>query len=229
MRLFAGIDLPAEVRENLAALLGGLRPCARLNWSPAENLHITTKFIGEWSEDRLDALVAALRSLPPRQPIGIALRGLGWFPNAHGTVEESLRPTARARQESYPTRQAKHFDTGRVSLPTCPSDSSTVPCAPKIFWVGVKADGGLAELARHTDETVARLGVPPERRPFSPHLTLARIRKQVPLARLRDAVAALPSADFGEFTASRFHLFLSETAASGSVYTKLAEFPLAQS
>ena len=184
MRLFAGIDLPAEVRENLAALLGRLRPCVRLNWSPAENLHITTKFIGEWPEDRLDALIAALRSLPTRQPIGIALRGLGWFPTAH---------------------------------------------APKIFWVGVKANGGLAELARHTDETTARLGVPPERRPFSPHLTLARIREQVPLARLREAVAALPSEDFGEFTASRFHLFLSETAASGSIYTKLAEFPLAQS
>jgi RNA 2',3'-cyclic 3'-phosphodiesterase len=182
MRLFAGIDLPPEVRENLAALIGGLRPCARLSWSPPENLHITTKFIGEWPENRLDTLAAALRSLPPRQPIGIALRGLGWFPNAR---------------------------------------------AAKIFWAGVTADGGLAELARHTDEAVTRLGVPPERRPFSPHLTLARIREQTPLARLQEAVAALPSEDFGEFTASRFHLFLSQTAASGSVYSKLAEFPLA--
>jgi 2'-5' RNA ligase len=184
MRLFAGIDLPHEVRENLAALTGSLRPCARLNWSPAANLHITTKFIGEWPEQRLDALVAALQSLPPRQPIGIAFRGLGWFPNAR---------------------------------------------APKIFWVGVKADGGLAEMARHTDETVARLGVPPERRPFSPHLTLARIREQVPLARLQEAVAALPSEDFGEFTAGCFHLFLSQPSASGSVYSKLAEFPLVRS
>lgn len=181
MRLFAGIDLPNEVRENLAALIGTLRPCARLNWSPAANLHITTKFIGEWPEHRLDALVAALQSLPPRQPIGIAFQGLGWFPNAR---------------------------------------------APKIFWVGVKANGGLAELARHTDETVARLGVPPEKRPFSPHLTLARIREQVPLARLQEDVAALPSEDFGEFTAGCFHLFLSQPTASGSVYSKIAEFPL---
>jgi 2'-5' RNA ligase len=101
--------------------------------------------------------------------------------------------------------------------------------APKIFWVGVKADGGLAELARRTDETVARLGVPPEKRPFSPHLTLARIREQVPMARLQEAMVALPSEDFGEFTASRFHLFLSQPAASGSVYSKLAEFPLVRS
>jgi 2'-5' RNA ligase len=184
MRLFAGIDLPTEVRENLAALIGTLRPCARLNWSPAANLHITTKFIGEWPEHRLDALVAELQSLPPRQPIGIALQGLGWFPNAR---------------------------------------------APKIFWVGVQADGGLAELARHTDETVARQGVLPEKRPFSPHLTLARIREQIPLARLQAAVAALPSEDFGKFTASRFHLFLSQPAASGSVYSKIAEFPLVRS
>ncbi len=184
MRLFAGIDLPNEVREDLAALLGGLRPSARLNWSPASNLHMTTKFIGEWPEHRLDALVAALQSLPPRQPIRIVLQGLGWFPNAR---------------------------------------------APKIFCVGVRADGGLAELARHTDETVARLGVPLEKRPFSPHLTLARMRGQIPLARLQAAVAALPSEDFGEFTASRFHLFLSQPSTSGSVYSKLGEFPLVRS
>jgi 2'-5' RNA ligase len=49
------------------------------------------------------------------------------------------------------------------------------------------------------------------------------------MARLQEAMVALPSEDFGEFTASRFHLFLSQPAASGSVYSKLAEFPLVRS
>jgi 2'-5' RNA ligase len=81
MRLFAGIDLPAEVKSNLARLLGRLRPAARLKWSPVENLHVTTKFIGEWPQDRLSELVGTLGELPGRAPFQIAIRELGWFPN----------------------------------------------------------------------------------------------------------------------------------------------------
>lgn len=184
MRLFTGIDLPAEVKKSLSALIGGLRPTARLKWSPVENLHITTKFIGEWPEARLGELTAALRNLPPRPPIHIVIQGLGWFPN---------------------------------------------PRAPRVFWTGMKADARLAELARETDAALTRVGVAPERRAFSPHLTLARIGDPVPFARLLEAITALPSDQFGEFTADRFYLYLSELRPAGSVYTKLEEFPFAQS
>jgi len=83
MRLFTGIDLPAEVVRNLSKLLDALRPKAKIKWSPPENLHITTKFIGEWPAERLEELSGALGGLPDRAPIDIAVRGLGWFPNPH--------------------------------------------------------------------------------------------------------------------------------------------------
>jgi len=47
LRLFTAIDIPADVKARLAALLDRLRPLARLHWIPVEKLHITTKFIGE--------------------------------------------------------------------------------------------------------------------------------------------------------------------------------------
>jgi len=184
MRLFVGIDLTAEVKRSLSALIGALRPTARLKWSPVENLHITTKFIGDWPEARLGELTAALRNLPPRRPIHIAIQGLGWFPN---------------------------------------------PRAPRVFWTGMEADAGLAELARETDTALARVGVAAEKRAFSPHLTLARIGDPVPLVHLLGAISALPSDQFGEFTADRFYLYLSELRPAGSVYTKLEEFSFAQS
>ncbi len=81
MRLFTGIDLPAALRARLEAFLAGLRPCARLQWSRPENLHITTRFIGEWPEDRLSEIVGALRTLPAREPFSVRVRGFGWFPN----------------------------------------------------------------------------------------------------------------------------------------------------
>src|SRR5262249_40717769 len=60
MRLFIGLDVPPDVVGKLEALLDRLRPAARINWCAPSNLHITTKFIGEWPEERLDELKTAL-------------------------------------------------------------------------------------------------------------------------------------------------------------------------
>jgi 2'-5' RNA ligase len=81
MRLFTAIDLPAEMLLRLERLLSALRPEALIKWSPLDNLHITTKFIGEWPEQRLEELDQALASLAPREPFDIEVHDLGWFPN----------------------------------------------------------------------------------------------------------------------------------------------------
>lgn len=65
----------------LDSFLAPLRPLAKLSWSRLENLHITTQFIGEWPEARLDELKRGLTNIPPSGAIEIAVRGLGWFPN----------------------------------------------------------------------------------------------------------------------------------------------------
>ena len=83
MRLFTGIDLPDHVREKLERLLMHLRPGAHLKWSPVYNLHVTLKFIGEWPEEKMPQLEAALRTVAPRQAIAAEVKGLGWFPNPH--------------------------------------------------------------------------------------------------------------------------------------------------
>ncbi len=83
MRLFTGISIPAEVLRNLSGLLDILRPAAQLRWSPVYNLHITTRFIGEWPEARLPELIQALQPLAARAPIPFSISGLGWMPNPH--------------------------------------------------------------------------------------------------------------------------------------------------
>jgi 2'-5' RNA ligase len=181
MRLFTGIDLPEEVVRNLEALLARLRPAAHIHWSPPANLHITTKFIGAWPEERLADLTAALSRIPP-PAIPVHIRQLGFYPNPH---------------------------------------------APRILWCGIEAPG-LDALAAETDRAASAIGVPSETRPFSPHLTLARIKPKPELQPLREAIAALPSLEFGRFDARRFFLYQSILRPSGSVYTKLAEFPLSK-
>ena len=69
VRLFTAIDLSPEAIASLERLLGELRPTARISWIPVANLHLTTRFLGEWPESRLDELRAALSGLPQRAPI----------------------------------------------------------------------------------------------------------------------------------------------------------------
>lgn len=81
MRLFTAIDLPPHVQAALATLLDRLRPLAKLHWIPVEKLHITTKFIGEWPEERLDELKRALATIRCPGPVEVAIRRIGWLPN----------------------------------------------------------------------------------------------------------------------------------------------------
>jgi 2'-5' RNA ligase len=181
MRLFTAIDIPTDLTEGLRSFVSRLRPTAKISWSPVENLHVTTKFIGEWPEQRLDEMKRTLASVPVTRSIDIAVKGLGWFPN---------------------------------------------PSRPRVFWAGVNGGEALRTLARATEAAVAELGVRVEKRDYSPHLTLARIRESVALDRLHQTLESFPSGcgfDFGSFRATHFFLYLS----AGGRYTQLAGFPLA--
>jgi 2'-5' RNA ligase len=81
MRLFTALDLPGDIMGKLDQLLERLRPTAPLRWSTVANLHITTKFIGAWPEERLDELKASLAGIPGRDPISVHIRDLGAFMN----------------------------------------------------------------------------------------------------------------------------------------------------
>lgn len=81
MRLFCGLPIPYEVRRNLELLLQHLKPLADIRWSPPENFHITTRFIGEFPDDEVEKIKSVLRELPKPGELRIAIRGLGWLPS----------------------------------------------------------------------------------------------------------------------------------------------------
>ena len=82
-RLFTALDIAVEVRAALVELVRQLSPAAPFRWSPPENLHITTKFIGNWPADQYEQLLQILAAVAKPGPIEIAIRGLGWYPNPH--------------------------------------------------------------------------------------------------------------------------------------------------
>jgi RNA 2',3'-cyclic 3'-phosphodiesterase len=107
----------------------------------------------------------------------------------------------------------------------------------RVFWIGVEADEHLAKLARLVEHALEPLGIQPEDRDFSPHLTLARGKSAAPqrrpddrpnrsFQRLQEKLNALPSPEFGTMTAREFFLYQSKLSPAGSQYTQLQRFPL---
>lgn len=101
--------------------------------------------------------------------------------------------------------------------------------SPRVIWAGVSGD--IAALGNLQDRLATELelrGFPHEDRPFSPHLTLARIKEPLPL----DAARTLPDllrsapAEHGTWQVHELCVMKSELARSGARYTCLHAYPL---
>ena len=80
MRVFIAIEVPREIRQSLADLQEQLRPTTpSARWVAADSIHITLRFIGEITENRLEEIDAALTGLTWK-PLSIAVHGTGFFP-----------------------------------------------------------------------------------------------------------------------------------------------------
>jgi RNA 2',3'-cyclic 3'-phosphodiesterase len=100
---------------------------------------------------------------------------------------------------------------------------------PHVLWVGMATHADeLKQLAADVEAALGTIGFAPEAKPFSPHLTLARIKE-----RSRDIGRALSGEGmltheikFGELTVAAVSLMKSDLQRSGSVYTCLRAVPL---
>jgi len=92
-----------------------------------------------------------------------------------------------------------------------------------VAWLGGRAPG-LAAWATAVAEVVEQVGVPPERRPFSLHLTLARLNtpwRPPEVSRFLELVDGWQGAPF---TAREMTLFSSELRPGGPRYTALGRW-----
>ncbi|MDP8204026.1 MAG: RNA 2',3'-cyclic phosphodiesterase [Candidatus Tenebribacter mawsonii] len=64
MRTFIALDLPEDIRENIAGVINNFRSTCPLgvNWIPSENLHVTFQFIGETKEEDLSEISELLET-----------------------------------------------------------------------------------------------------------------------------------------------------------------------
>ncbi|HVN76117.1 MAG TPA: RNA 2',3'-cyclic phosphodiesterase [Thermoanaerobaculaceae bacterium] len=181
MRLFIAVELPAEVREVLAAGLGRLKrdqPPAR--WVRIEGMHLTLKFLGEQPDELVERLDGAVRpALAPLPHVHVRLGQGGFFPHER---------------------------------------------RPRVAWIGGEA-AGLERWAAAVDDATSSLGVEKEARPFSLHLTLARLERPWGVQAVEHYLVQVGKWRFSEFTAREAVLFRSELGPAGATYTALRRWP----
>jgi 2'-5' RNA ligase len=83
VRLFVALTFPDEVKAALGRLIDDLRPKSRgIKWVEPHNIHLTLKFIGEISENKVERIGQAIDEvLAGRAGFEGRVVGCGGFPN----------------------------------------------------------------------------------------------------------------------------------------------------
>jgi 2'-5' RNA ligase len=98
--------------------------------------------------------------------------------------------------------------------------------AARVLWAGVTGGiDGLRNLEREVSGRLAPLGLLPEKRPYAPHLTLARVRDAAGL-RFRDLIPGSSDLPLGTAHADAITLFESRLSPKGAAYVALQRTPL---
>ncbi len=148
-----------------------------------------------------------------------------------GETDEGLVPRIKEALDAI-CRPMTPFELGLSGLGTLPPSRPQTegdrrpPRPPRVLYAGL--DRGTVELRRLAlgiEDAMAALGFQKERRLFTPHATLARVRKE---QRPRDAAELLGrfgGESFGVWHGGGAVLFLSELGPGGARYTALGDFP----
>jgi 2'-5' RNA ligase len=193
----AFVAVPVEdpvVRRRLAGARSLVPPLRGLRWVPEHQLHFTLKFLGEIEDGRVEAAKAAT------------------FAAAAASAA-----SATAGSDARGARRAGEFSLALEGLGAFP------PCGPaRILWAGCgEGAEALAAVGWAVEEAFVAEGFPREERPFSPHLTLARVKEPEAGRRLARVLPTIPPEPFGVVAVSCLVLYRSELTPRGAEHAEL--------
>jgi len=166
-------------------------------------------------EPRFSAAAKSLRWVAPDH-LHFTLKFLGEITGAEVTrVGEAARQVG-ARARSFAITVA-----GMGAFPS--------PRRPQVVWAGV-SDGAdrLIALAADLDAALHLMKFPRERRPFQPHLTVARVRRSGPAPDLTAILQELGGVPVGTQAVEALLVMESTLNPSGSIYSQVEEVRLGE-
>lgn len=111
------------------------------------------------------------------------------------------------------------------SLRLGPLGAFPSPNRPRVFWAGLEGDvQAIGSFYAELEQGLAKLDIPPDARPFSPHITLGRAREGAPPPALQRLGVLLPELQPPAlvFNVREVVLFGSILRPGGPLYTRLA-------
>jgi RNA 2',3'-cyclic 3'-phosphodiesterase len=95
---------------------------------------------------------------------------------------------------------------------------------PRVIWIGLEGPSELTSLQHSIETETTRLGYVREERPFSPHLTLARVSRNANSHEIRQISSILGDYKVGFLgvaNVSEMHLLKSDLKPGGAIYTHM--------
>ena len=96
----------------------------------------------------------------------------------------------------------------------------------RVLWMGTDAPGELIDLQGDIDKGLVSAGWVPDRKKYSPHLTIARIKDGKAAKSVTKLVSGYETAKIGSFFADSVCIYKSELTSEGPEYTLLSKSKL---
>lgn len=152
----------------------------------------------------LDSLGCGLKLVEPEN-IHVTLRFLGEIPSSLASEVAKTLDKVRANPFTLTLR-------GLGAFPS--------PSRPRVVWVGVgEGSAELSSLHRQVESLIKPLGFQPEREPFTPHITLARVKVPRNLSSLARFIAERSDVEVGSMRVEEVKLKRSTLTPSGPIYS----------
>ncbi len=164
--------LPHDVCDTLARDAKAFARYDRLaRFTPSTNLHLTLAFVGDVTTDEAYRLSAAIRPLATLTPRDITIARVGTFDRhrilyAGLTPAESLDPVYRLSAAIRPLATLTPRDITIARVGTFDRH--------RILYAGLTPAESLDPVVNEVRNTITRLGLPMDRKPFRAHITIAR-------------------------------------------------------
>lgn len=98
---------------------------------------------------------------------------------------------------------------------------------PRVIWAGItKGNAELLNIAAAIEEKLVHIGLPKEDKPFSAHITIARVKSSHDRAQLVAALKAIPPLAQQETLINKFIFFKSTLTPHGAVHEIVKDYYL---
>ena len=96
----------------------------------------------------------------------------------------------------------------------------------KVIWIGIQNGEQIIAIAQKIDEKISKLGFKKEKRKFSPHLTIGRVKSAKNKDKLITVLEKYKDIEFADIKIHSITLKKSDLTPKGPIYTNLKEIEL---